>query len=77
MMIKAQRMRFVFRNPVRMTVLCAAINSVYLFHSVTNNVIPDELENGCCRQTANTVNLKQFVIQGVLKRGNKRECSLQ
>lgn len=47
-MIKAERVRFVFGNPVRMTVLCAAINSVYSFNSVTNNVIPDELVSCCC-----------------------------
>lgn len=67
-MIKAQRMRFVCRNPVRMTVLCAAINSVYLFHSVTNNVIPDELVNCCCCQTAQHCESKAVCDTGCFKK---------
>lgn len=38
--IKAQHIRALFAG-----IICAAMNSVYLFHSVTNNVIPDELVN--------------------------------
>ncbi len=52
--IKAQHIRALFAG-----IICAAMNSVYLFHSVTNNVIPDEL----FMKTGPTQYLQRFVIQ--------------